>query len=393
LILAATVALVAIAVPGTGASRWRCGAAGVGLALLSAAPWLMAAALTDSLASYRAGGAAGVAAFAARAEPGLGTLGSLAGLGGIWNADAVPGSRSTLFAVVATLLLLAVVGLGGVAAVRSRTALPFLLLAVAAVVLPAAMATGPGLALVRTLAEAAPGLGVLRDGQKWVALALPGYAVAAAGSVVTLSRWRPALSPAAVAATCCAVLIAVLPDLAWGGWGKVTSVRYPSGWAQVAERIDADPGPVAVLPADSMRQFGWAGAAPVLDPLPRWLRADVLSTGDLNISGGTVFGEGNHARAVQKLLLAGATPARLADAGVRWVVVESRAGGETGSAAATLAGLPEAYFDDDLTLYRVGGTAPPASRGQRAAAIGAHLVWLAVLVVGAAGMAVRRVRD
>ena len=54
LILAATVALVAIAVPGTGASRWRCGAAGVGLALLSAAPWLMAAALTDSLASYRA---------------------------------------------------------------------------------------------------------------------------------------------------------------------------------------------------------------------------------------------------------------------------------------------------------------------------------------------------
>src|SRR6185436_20106271 len=110
-----------------------------------------AAALTDSLASYRAGGAAGVAAFAARAEPGLGTLGSLAGLGGIWNADAVPGSRSTLFAVVATLLLLAVVGLGGFAAVRCRTALPFLLLAVAAVVLPAAMATGPGLALVRTL--------------------------------------------------------------------------------------------------------------------------------------------------------------------------------------------------------------------------------------------------
>jgi hypothetical protein len=226
-----------------------------------------------------------------------------------------------------------------------------------------------------------------------VALALPGYAVAAAGSVVTLSRWRPALSPAAVAATCCAVLIAALPDLAWGGWGKVTSVRYPSGWAQVAERINADPGPVAVLPADSMRQFGWAGAAPVLDPLPRWLRADVLSTGDLNISGGTVFGEGNHARGVQKLLLAGATPARLADAGVRWVVVESRAGGETGSAAATLAGLPEAYSDDDLTLYRVGGTAPPASRGQRAVAIGAHLVWLAVLVLGAAGMAVRRVRD
>ncbi len=37
--------------------------------------------------------------------------------------------------------------------------------------------------------------------------------------------------------------------------------------------------PVAVLPVDSMRQFGWAGGAPVLDPLPRWVRAEVLSTG------------------------------------------------------------------------------------------------------------------
>ena len=37
--------------------------------------------------------------------------------------------------------------------------------------------------------------------------------------------------------------------------------------------INADPRPVAVLPADSMRRFTWAGDAPVLDPLPRWVRA------------------------------------------------------------------------------------------------------------------------
>ena len=51
-------------------------------------------------------------AFAARAEPGLGTLGSLASLGGIWNGEAVPASRTTLFAVVAAVVLLAVVALG-----------------------------------------------------------------------------------------------------------------------------------------------------------------------------------------------------------------------------------------------------------------------------------------
>ncbi len=39
---------------------------------------------------------------AARAEPGLGTVGSLAGLGGMWNAQAVPDSRTTLFALLAT---------------------------------------------------------------------------------------------------------------------------------------------------------------------------------------------------------------------------------------------------------------------------------------------------
>ena len=83
-------------------------------------------------------------AFAARAEPGLGTLGSLASLGGIWNADAVPASRTTLFAVVAAVVLLGVVALGLPTVVRRPVAVPLLILAAVAVVVPAAMATGPG---------------------------------------------------------------------------------------------------------------------------------------------------------------------------------------------------------------------------------------------------------
>ena len=34
----------------------------------------------------------------------------------------------------------------------------------------------------------------------------------------------------------------------------------------------------------------------MLDPLPRWVRADVLTTGDLTISGQTVPGEGGRAK-------------------------------------------------------------------------------------------------
>jgi hypothetical protein len=318
LMMAATVGLVCVAVPGAGRSRRLCAAATLGLALLAALPWLTASALTGSLSAYQSSGAPGFAAFAARAEPGLGTLGTLAGLGGIWNAEAVPGSRSTLFAVVATAVLLGVVVIGLPTVARCRAARPLLVLALIAVVVAVLMATGPGLAVLRPVVEAMPGLGVLRDGQKWVAMAVPGYALAAAGGVVTMRRWRPA----AVAAVACAAVITVLPDLAWGAWGRVSAVRYPPGWAAAAAAINADPRPVVVLPADSMRQFSWAGPAPVLDPLPRWVRADVLTTGDLTISGQTVPGEGGRARAVQDLLLAGAPADRLAAAGAGWVVAE-----------------------------------------------------------------------
>ncbi len=388
LMLAAVVGLVTIAVPGAAAARWRCATGVLGVALGTAAPWLTAAAFTDSLAAFRSGGT-GVTAFAARAEPGLGTLGSLASLGGIWNADAVPGSRSTLFAIVGTAVVLLVVVVGIPAVARNRAVTPLLMLAVLAVLLPAMMATGPGLTLVRAVTEAVPGLGVLRDGQKWVALALPGYVLAAAGSVLTLSRLRPAV----VAAVGCAALVAVLPDLAWGVGGQMTSVHYPRGWTAVAEHINADPRPVMVLPADSMRQFQWAGAAPVLDPLPRWVRADVLSTGDLTISGRPVFGEGSRARAVQDALLAGADPARLADAGVGWVVVEHGTSGETGSAATTLDRLPVVYTDPDMTLYRIDGARPTPPAGARTVVLAAHVLWLGLLVAGAMGMVVRRFKD
>ncbi|WP_454793260.1 hypothetical protein [Mycolicibacterium lutetiense] len=366
LMLAATVALVCIAVPGDGWRRLRVAALASGTSILAATPWLVAAAVGGTVSSPSS--AAGVHAFAARAESGLTTLGSLAGLGGIWNSEAVPGSRTTLFALVATVVLVGIVALGLPVVVRNRTAVPLLILAAAAVLIPAAMATGPGLAFVDATIRAVPGLGVVRDGQKWVALAMPGYVLAAAAAPVTLQRLR--VPATAAAAVCCAALIAVLPDLAWGVGNQMRAVQYPASWADAAAQINSDPRPVAVLPPDSMREFSWAPGAPVLDPLPRWLRADVLATGDLSIGGQTVPGEGVHARAVQGLVLSGATDQQLAEAGVGWVVRES---------------------DRALAVQYVGGSTPAASH--RGVMIAAHLVWLLVLVGGAIGMAVSLWRE
>jgi len=389
LLLAATVALVCVAVPVEGPGgprpRWLCAAAALGAALVAALPWLTAAATGSSLTSHTAANVLGVSAFAPRAEPGLGTLASLASLGGIWNGEAVPTSRTTLFAVCSAVVLLGVVVAGLPAAARRPAAVPLLALAAVSVLAPAALATGPGLHALGAVVDAVPGFGVLRDGQKWVALAVPGYTVAGAGAVVTLRRW---LRPLATALVCCLALILALPDLAWGVWGKVSSVQYPPGWAAVAAAINGQPRAVAVLPAGTMRRFAWSGPAPVLDPLPRWVRADVLATGDLIISGVVVAGEGNHARAVQELLLTGPDPAALAPAGVGWLVLESDSAGEMGAAARTLDALTPVYRDSEFALYRIGGDTAGVSSGRREATVIAHLAWLAMLIAGAAGAVV-----
>ncbi|VBA32863.1 hypothetical protein LAUMK136_00340 [Mycobacterium attenuatum] len=384
LLLAATVALTCVAAPGGSRPRWLCAATGLGFAAVGALPWLTASALGSSLASHTAANRLGVSAFAPRAEPGLGTLASLASLGGMWNGEAVPGSRSTLFAVLSAAVLLTVVAVGLPAAARRPPVVPLLVLAGVSVLVPAALATGPGLRVLTAMVDAAPGLGVLRDGQKWVALAVPGYTVCGAGAVMMLARW----SRSAVAAVaCCLALVLALPDLAWGVCGRVTPVRYPSGWAAVAAVINRQPAAVAVLPAGTMRRFSWSGPAPVLDPLPRWVRAEVLTTGDLVISGVMVPGDGAYAREVQELLLRGADPPALARAGVGWVVVESDSAGDMGAAARTLDQLTPAYRDGELALYRIGGSAGDVPAGRLRATMIAHWAWLCLLLVGGAGVA------
>lgn len=189
-LLAATVALLVVALPG-GARRGLRVVATLAIAAVASAPWLAATMVSGG--GVEPADPAGWAAFAARAEPGLGTVGSLAGLGGIWNSDAVPGSRTGLFAVVGTALLLTVVALGIRPLYRRRrnpVIVGLSVVALAAIVLPALAATGPGLAAARVLGDTVPGAGLLRDSQKWVALAMPMYALAAAAGVGWLASRR-----------------------------------------------------------------------------------------------------------------------------------------------------------------------------------------------------------
>ena len=62
------------------------------------------------------------------------------------------------------------------------------------------------------------------------------------------------------------------------GRARCRPVHYPPGGRRC--RGDDQRRPAALsrsCPPDTMRRFAWSGAAPVLDPLPRWVRADVLA--------------------------------------------------------------------------------------------------------------------
>lgn len=337
--------------------------------VLTALPWLVAAAYSDD-----AGGPVdGAAAFAARAEPLLGTAGSLLGLGGIWNADAVPTSRTSGWAAVATLALLAVVVVGGAALWRQRRRLPRPVLALgvlAAVVLAviACAATGPGLAAVDWLLTHVPGAGLLRDTQKYLALAVPFYALAAAAAVGWLRAWVPTgFAVAAVAA----LIVAPLPDLAWGVGGALKPVVYPDDYARAVELIGADDRAVLLVPASGMRDFPWNNA-PSLSPLPRMLDAPVIVDGTLLVDGVALDGPA----AEQPLDPAALDSASLVTAG--WVVWEAP--------RADRVDLPPParleFSGDHLAVYRLPDAPAHPAPGAAAwttAAI-AHALWFGCLL-------------
>lgn len=363
----------------------------LGLFVLAAVPWLYPSLVSGT--GVRADPAS-ISVFAARAEPGLGTFGSLLGLGGIWNSQAVPDGAPWLWTVFFVVLLA-----GGALVLRSVRTHPPLgrlaLLALAAVVLPTLAATGPGVAFLEHLVQAIPGSGLLRDGQKWVALAVPLYATCAAalvGAVPAVAR--PGATVAAVV-----IPVAVLPGLVWGVGGALTPTSYPASWRQIAAEVPADQGAVAVLPPGMFRTFAYGPAAPALDPAPRMLRAPVLQTGELRVGGRAIDRVPGAAASAEDALAAGGPElaGRLADLGVGWVLVEAVViDGAQAFPAVPLPGLSPVAQTPALRLYRVPGriaAVDAPSRLERGGAWTAHIVWLGLMVGGAGLLVARRGRE
>jgi hypothetical protein len=321
------------------------------LALALQLPWVVPALVSTASATSDP---AGVSAFSARAEHPGGTLLSLLGGGGIWDAEVAPDSRGGL---LPWLWLVVLAGAAVYGAPRLSALLGRRLVAIMAVIaglgllLALLPALPGGAALLRGAVQHLPGAGLLRDTQKWVLplvvleALLVGAAVARAVEAVPRAAWRAVVAVAALA-----VPLIALPDAPATLRPTMTPVHYPRDWAAVSAQ--ARDGDAAVLPWGSYRIFGWTPGRSVLDPAPRLLQVATVVDDRLAVSGTLLGGEDRRAAAVGAAFdTAAVLPERLAAQGIAWVVVEHGTPGRVPS----LAALRQVYSGKDVSLYSVPG--------------------------------------
>lgn len=308
-------------------------------------PWLLATVLSS--ADGRSD-PAGVAAFAARGADWTGPIGALLGTGGIWNAQTTLPSRSSPLAPLGTVLLLAL-AVTGWPLLRDRlprgTAIRLLVLAGGGFLLAALAVLPGGRALLEWAVTGVPGAGVLRDGQKFLIPYALVLCLCAALGAERIGR-REVLAGALV------LPLVVMPDLAYGAAGRLRPVGYPADFAVVARLIERSPGEVVSLPFAGYHTYPWNRSRTVIDPLPRYLDAEVVRDDRLLVGDRAIAGESRRADEIRQALELGEP---LAPLGMRWVVVQ-RVTGEAPVPPAALAGLTMVHAGTDLHLYENGSS-------------------------------------
>ena len=304
----------------------------VPVAVVLNAPWIVPSLFHSGLST-----ADGVAAFAARGENWGGPVLSLLGLGGIWNAEVVPGSRGNPLLPLFTIAAVGV-ALVGIRRIGTRWALRITVLGAFGVLLAALPTLPGGRELLSWTVANVPGGGLLRDSQKWVAWwALP-LALGIAKAVERVNR-------RSVVVAAVALPVVLLPDFAGAAWGRLHTADYPADWVRVRDILASDPrhGDVVTQPFGAFRQFDWNRGRTQLDPAPRFFSRPTVIDDTLYVNGKPVAGEDPRAAAVRD-----GRP--LGELGIGWVVVEHGTPGRTDTD-----GLDAVYRGRWLDLYRVPG--------------------------------------
>jgi hypothetical protein len=290
--------------------------------------------------------------YAPRAGPG-GLLPTLAGLWGFWRGG------NGILAVTALMVVAVAAGLILLSGRDSVLAAPLTALAVTGLLLGAGV-RGPLAPLYRAALDAVPLFEVMRDQQKWVALAMLAYAVAfgvTAETLVTLLRRpRARLSAAGGLVALAAVVAAVAPSLLWGLGASVRVSHYPHAWAEADELMGDGSESVLFLPWHQYQPFAFTGSRTVATPAAAFFRRPVISSDAAELGGVRTNSASRRTAYVQRLVAAGGTGhfGRLvAPLGVRYIVL---ARDDEAGAYAWLerqADLRPLLRTPELDLYRV----------------------------------------
>jgi hypothetical protein len=314
---------VVVLLGGAGRHSWRRWAELLGVLVAANAPWLLAGLLHAEQARVDS---RSVEVFGLSGEGLLPAPLAALSLGGIWNADVVPDSRTGPAAVVGLVVLLAMCATGLV----RWTAVPdrWRLASLWAVGSLAALLTWLVPEDLGAVAASVPGAGLMRDGGRMLVLCAPLVATLLAQGITSLygvfaARWQGGM----VAACVGLAPLAVMPDAAFGASGRLAAVDFPDAYEQARAAVGAD-GDVLVLPFSSYRAFAWNGNRPSLDPLGRYLRPNYVANDQLVVDGSPLRGEDPRARAVAGALSGPAPESALAELGIGTVVQDGFATGE-----------------------------------------------------------------
>jgi hypothetical protein len=316
------------------------------------APWLVAGVLHADIATE-----GGASVFAVHGEGHLPAPLAALGLGGIWNAQVVPGSRTTFLAWLSLALLLGLAAVGARAWRRRPDSGRLLVL----------WGLGFGIALLTWLVPDAsdwlaghvPGGGLLRDGARTLGLCLPVYAgLPAVGVEVLAGRaGRDGVELRRLVAAVGALLpVVLLYDAAWGLSGDLRPAQFPASWAEARAAGGLSGGDLLVLPLTAYRAPAWNHGRPVLDPLGRYLTPDYVAGDALIVDGRRVPGEDPRVDRAQRALALPTASARtqaLLGLGLQTVAEERDASGPPPpSLDATVVSA-----HSDLVLLRLTGDA------------------------------------
>ncbi len=233
----------------------------------------------------------------------------------------------------------------------------------ASVLLVLAEAAAPTRGLFESLSGAGP-LSVLREPHRYLVLYLVWAVPAAATAAANVARRSEGIAGRVALVGPLAVALVLAAPGAWSAGGLLVRADYPASWSQARARVDAEPGTVLALPWARYLDVSFADGRRVFNPVYGYFGDDVLVSGNIGLGDQSAERADPRNEVIDELrsvmLDTGQVSGRLAELGVRWVILIREASHLRYQPLFTDPGLAPVIDAPELVLFHVAGWRGPA---------------------------------